>query len=210
MRYYKNKLSMKQCGLCQFVRKVSTRVFKTYSYKMHYLVLDTNIDVIQQRLQEFDLSVKELEYEDFLMGDSTVFTPRKLESVFNRLNDGTHKAYGIIENDRLIYSTWISTKELSLPVAVSYTLASNEGLLEDSYCSVDARGRGLHYKMNLYRIARLYELGKNRVVAIVMDGNAPAFKVQFKSGFREIGTFYCGKIFGISFSTLNNAKYEGK
>ena len=201
---------MKLCGLWQFVRKVSARVFKTYSYKMHYLVLDTDINAILQQLQEFDLSVKELEYENFLMGDETVFTTHKLNSVVKRLNDGTHKAYGIIENGRLIYSTWISTKELSLPVSVSYTLASNEGLLEDSYCSVDARCKGLHYKMNLYRIARLYELGKNRVIVIILDGNTPAFKVQFKSGFREIGTFYCGKIFGISFSTLNRAKYEGK
>ena len=201
---------MKHCGFCQFAKKVATRVLKTYSYKMHYLVLDTNIDAIHQQLQDFDLSVKELEYEDFLLGDSNVFTTRKLKGVVRRLNDGVHKAYGIIENGKLLYSTWISLKELSLPVAVSHTLASNEGLLEDSYCNVDARGRGLHFKMNLYRISKLYELGKSRVVAIVLDGNMPAFKVQFKSGFRELGTFHCGKILGMSFSTLNKSKYEGK
>lgn len=201
---------MKQCALCQFIRKVASRVFKTYAYKMHYLVLDTNIDNINQQLQDFDLPVKELEYNDFLLGDSSVFTAHKLDGVARRLNDGVHKAYGIIENGKLIYSTWISLRELSLPVAVLYELAPNEGLLEDSYCNREARGRGLHFKMNLFRISKLYELGKNRVVAIVLNGNTPAFKVQFKSGFREIGTFHCGKILGISFSTLNKSKYEGK
>lgn len=201
---------MKVCKICQFVRKVFARVLKTYSYKMHYLVLDVNIDEIRQRLTNFDLSVKELEYDDFLLGDSTVFTTRKLDGVARRLSDGTHKAYGIIEDGKLIYSTWISLTELSLPVDKKYALAANEGLLEDSYCNKAARGRGLHFKMNLFRISKLYELGKNRVVAIVLNGNTPAFKVQFKSGFREIGTFHCGRILGRSFSTLKQSRYEGK
>lgn len=177
---------------------------------MHYLVLDINIEDIQQELSNFSLPVKELEYNDFLLGDSSVFNSHKLNGVMRRLNDGTHKAYGIIENGKLIYSTWISLKELSLPVSTKYLLSQKEGLLEDSYCNVNARGRGLHFKMNIFRISKLYELGKKRVVAIVLDGNTPAFKVQFKSGFREIGTFYCGKFFGISFSTLNKSKYENK
>ena len=201
---------MKYCRMLQLLKKIFTILFKTYFYKMHYLILDLDIDEIQQKLVDFNLSVKELEYEDFLCGDSKVFNAFKLRSVLRRLNDGTHRAFGIIENGELIYSTWISLEELSLPVNVKYKLASNEGLLEDSYCNKEARGRGLHFNMNLFRISKLHELGKSRVIAIVMDGNAPAFSVQLKSGFRDVGTFHCGKIFGISFSTLKQSSYESK
>ena len=89
-------------------------------------------------------------------------------------------------------------------------LAPNEGYLEDSYCAPIARGRGLHSKMNNYRIKKIYEAGKNRVIVIVQEGNTPAFKVQFKSGFEEIGTFYHGYIFGIKFNTLKKEKFDEK
>lgn len=208
MRKFLEKLG--RYKFLELLKIISGRLLKTYCYKMHYLVLDINIDEIQKKLIDFDLPVKVLEYEDFLLGDPAVFTVHKLKGVARRLNDGSHKAYGIIENDKLIYSTWISFKELSLPVDIKYTLPSNEGLLEDSYCNKEARGRGLHFKMNLFRICKLHELGKNRVIVIVLSGNTPAFKVQLKSGFREIGTFHCGRILGKPFSTLKHSRYEGK
>ena len=53
-------------------------------------------------------------------------------------------------------------------------------------------------------------MGRNRVIAIVLDGNIPAMKVQIKSGFEELGVFYTIKIFGIKFCTLNKRKYDNK
>ena len=134
-----------------------------------------------------------------------------LELYKQRCQDPTYKAYGIIENDRLIYSTWVSLHRMGMSIETKPVyLASNEGYLEDSYCDPMARGRGLHSKMNNYRIKKIFEAGKDRVIAIVQEGNAPAFKVQFKSGFEEIGTFYHGYILGIKFNTLKKEKFDGK
>ena len=131
--------------------------------------------------------------------------------VKKRLQDKNYKCYGIIENDRLIYSTWISLERLGLSVNTkSIYLLSNEGLLEDSYCDPIARGRGIHGKMNLYRIKKLYELGKTRVLAIVLDGNLPAMKVQLKCGFEELGTFYNGYFLGFKVNTLKKEKFDGQ
>lgn len=182
-----------------------------YRMKMHYLILKTDIDSVNEKLKDFDLDVKELTYDDFLKGDKNVFKGDKLELYKVRCQDPNYHAYGIIENDRLVYSTWFSTGNLGLPViSEKIPLLSNEGLLEDSYCDPIARGRGFHGKMNFYRIKKLYELGKNRVVAIVLDGNTPAFKVQFKSGFEELGVFYIGKFLGIKYCTLKKSKFDGK
>ena len=179
--------------------------------KLHYLRLNTDIDVVNKKLEGFNLPVKELTYEDFLKGDKTVFKGKKLELYRARLQDKNYRCYGIIENGKLIYSTWFSLERLGLPVVTKpIYLLPNEGLLEDSYCDPLARGRGLHSMMNYYRIKKLYELGKTRVLGMVLEGNTPAFKVQFKSGMEDLGTFYNGFFLGIKINTLKKEKFDGK
>lgn len=181
----------------------------TFWVKAHYLRLNIDIEQTNRLLSDFDLDVKELVYDDFLMGDQKVFKGAKLERYKKRFEDSTYKAYGIFENGKLIYSTWISLHRIGMTVETKPVyLAPNEGYLEDSYCDPIARGRGLHSKMNNFRIKQIYNTGKNRVIAIVLDGNTPAFKVQFKSGFEDIGSFYFGKIFGIKFNTLKKEKFD--
>ena len=179
--------------------------------KMHYLRLNTDIDVVNKKLEGFNLPVKELTYEDFLKGDKTVFHGKKLELINERLLDTNYRCYGIIENGRMIYSTWISLERLGLSVNTKpiYMLPT-EGLLEDSYCDPIARGRGIHGLMNFYRIKKLYDLGKTTVLAVVLDGNMPAMKVQLKSGFEELGTFYNGYFLGFKVNTLKKEKFDGK
>ena len=187
------------------------RILRISIGKMHYLRLNTDIDVVNQKLEGFNLPVKELTYEDFLKGNKTTFNEKKLDVIKARLQDKNYKCYGIIENNVLIYSTWFSLERLGLSVNTKpIYLLPNEGLLEDSYCDPIARGRGLHSMMNFYRIKKLYELGRNRVLGMVLEGNTPAFKVQFKSGMEDLGTFYNGYLFGIKINTLKKEKFDGK
>lgn len=190
---------------------ILSRVLHISIGKLHYLRLNTDIDLVNKKLEGFNLPVKELTYEDFLKGDKAVFHGKKLELIKNRLQDSNYKCYGIIEDNRLIYSTWFSLERLGLPVNTNpIYLLPNEGLLEDSYCDPIARGRGLHSMMNFFRIKKLYELGRNRVLGMVLEGNTPAFKVQFKSGMEDLGTFYNGYLFGIKINTLKKEMFDGK
>lgn len=187
------------------------RIIKTYLIKAHYLRLDIDPEKLDALMNSFDLNPKELIFEDFLLGDRTVFRGEKLELYKQRFRDPTYKAYGIIENNRLVYSTWISYHRVGMSIETNPVyLAPNEGYLEDSYCAPFARGRGLHGKMNNFRIRKIWESGRNRVIAIVQDGNIPAFKVQFKSGLEELGTFFHGYILGIKVNTLKKEKFDGK
>lgn len=180
-------------------------------HKMHYLRLNTDINVINERLKGFNLDVLPLTLDMVLKGDNTVFKGAKLDLYKKRIQDPAYHGYGIMEDDKLVYSTWFSTDNLGLPIITKrIPLLPNEGLLEDSYCAPSARGRGLHGNMNFFRIKKLHELGKDRVLAIVLDGNVPAMKVQMRSGFEELGVFYLGKILGIKFCTLNKAKFDSK
>lgn len=202
---------LKRHTLGEAIKYFLSRYCATEWSKMHYLRLNSDIAVINEKLQGFDLDVLPLSLEMVLKGDSTVFRGAKLERYKKRLQDPVYHGYGIMEDDKLIYSTWFSTDNLGLPIITKrIPLLPNEGLLEDSYCAPSARGRGLHGKMNFFRLKKLYELGKDRVLAIVLDGNVPAMKVQLKSGFEELGVFYLGKIFGIKFCTLKKSKYDAK
>lgn len=192
-------------------KAVLSRFLATEWYKMHYLRLITDTKLIEEKLNGFDLDAQPLTMAMVERGDTSVFAGDKLELYKERLKDPAYHGYGIMENGKLIYSTWFSTENLGLPIITKkIPLLPNEGLLEDSYCAPSARGRGLHGKMNLFRIKKLYELGKDRVLAIVLDGNVPAMKVQMKSGFEELGVFYLGKIFGVKFCTLKKGKYDGR
>lgn len=202
---------LKGHSLGEAIKYFLSRYCATEWNKMHYLRLKSNIDIINEKLQGFDLEVLPLTLDMVLKGDSTVFEGDKLERYKKRLQDHAYHGYGIMEDNKLIYSTWFSTDNLGLPIITKQIpLLPNEGLLEDSYCAPSARGRGLHGKMNFFRLKKLYELGKDRVLAIVLDGNVPAMKVQLKSGFEELGVFYLGKIFGIKFCTLKKKQYDAK
>ena len=202
---------LKEHGIKGISSYIKYKVIHTYSHRAHYLRLNIDIDETNKLLKDFDLDVKELVYEDFLKGNPKVFKGKKMELYKERCQDPTYQAYGIIENDRLIYSTWVSLHRMGMWVERKPVyLSPNEGYLEDSYCDPIARGRGLHSKMNNYRIKKIYEAGKNRVIVIVQEGNTPAFKVQFKSGFEELGTFRHGYIFGIKYNTLKKEKFDDK
>lgn len=202
---------IKKYGISEAFRYLAKKFLGTSVYRAHYLRLNIDIDEVNEKLKDFNLDVKELTYEDFMKGDPTVFHGNKMVLYKQRFADNTYKAYGIIENDRLVYSTWISFHRMGMSVEThAVYLADNEGYLEDSYCDPIARGRGLHSRMNNYRIKKIFEAGRNRVIAIVQEGNTPAFKVQYKSGLEEIGTFYHGKIFGIKFNTLKKEKFDNK
>jgi hypothetical protein len=197
---------VKDLNITKILSFIQYSILKSYVIKLHYLRLEIDILEITSKLNNFNLDVKELCFQDFLKGDKSIFTRKKLEIIKERLNVPTYKCYGIVEEGILIYSTWISYENLGLPVRSNYKLAHDQALLEDSYCHPKLRGMGIHGKMNLYRISKIFEAGKKVVIAIVLDGNKPAFKVQENSGFKEIDYFYAGKIFGISFSNLNVKK----
>lgn len=193
------------------VKYILSRYLATEWSKLHYLRLNINPEVIDEKLKGFDLQVLPLSLDMVLAGDKNVFKGEKLELYKQRLQDPSYHGYGIMEDGKLIYSTWFSTDNLGLPIITRrIPLLPNEGLLEDSYCAPEARGRGMHGKMNFYRLKKLHELGKDRVLGMVLEGNTPAMKVQLKSGMENLGVFYLGKIFGIKFCTLNKKRFDAK
>lgn len=199
---------IKQYGITDIIKIVSSKYLKTRIIKLHYLKAHIDYQKAKTEIEKLQLEVRELTYEDFLLGDKAVFCGKKLELIRKRYNDHSYRAYGIVSTNLLIYSTWISLEKLGLPVKSKFRLNADEGLLEDSYCHPTARGKGLHGKMNFYRLSKLFEFGKTKCIAIVLNGNIPAFKVQFKSGFEELGVFYAGEILGIPFTTLKKKKYD--
>ena len=210
MYFKKTIYKIKKHGLVKSSIFVLSKLFKIGIMKFHYLKIDINYSEVLKHIENIDPVIKELTYADFLLGDETVFCGEKLEVIQKRCDDISYKAYGIIEDNRLIYSTWISLEKLGLPIKSNYTLRKDEGLLEDSYCHPSKRGKGLHGSMNFFRLAKLYELGKTKCIAIVLDGNTPAYKVQMKSGFINLGYFYAGILFGIPICTLRKNKYDNR
>jgi hypothetical protein len=197
---------------CNSKPSILTRIWKrvlrtfcgTQISKFHYLVFDTSVCPVLRESPTFKIS--NVNFSDFETGNKDRLTPVKVSIIKERLASKSYKCFGIIENEKLLYSTWVALDRITLPNGIVYQIKSDEAILEDSYCELEARGRHFHSVMNLYRLDYLASIGKKRVYAIVLDGNIPAMKVQFKSGFKEIKTFYSGQILWKSFSTLKQPR----
>ncbi|MEL4457173.1 hypothetical protein [Lutimonas vermicola] len=156
-----------------------------------YWLLENNLcsDEISQKMKDFDYSdVKELNLEDFKKGDPTIFNEVKLKLIEERFESGQYWSYGVFSGSELIYSCWITTLEIGFrkKYNTSIPLLEDEGYLEDAYTHPDYRGKGLHSKMNLFRIMSLIKKGKSRNYVLVLSENNPAMKSQLKSGFVKV------------------------
>lgn len=184
------KAKIKQYGLINsFKRAVKSplRLLGIHYESFYLMVNHIRQEELKQKMECYDYSdVKELTYDDFKLGDPAVFTPAKMQLIKSRFEKGNYWAYGILENNKLIYSTWISKNDINFSMNYTYSirLYNNHAVLEDSYCHHNYRGRGLHSKMNLYRLLKMLSFGVNTAYAVVVLNNSPALKTQLKSGFQ--------------------------
>ena len=127
----------KQFGLYGFIIRVLRTLlrkiginYEAYDYYVAFVDKDILLKIWNKNPID---NVKILSFEDFLLGDKTVFTEKKLEIIKNRLNKNNYRAFGIIEDNVLYYSCWICDNELvtSSP-SIKYELKSNECLLLDA------------------------------------------------------------------------------
>ncbi len=184
------KAKIKQYGLINSFKRAVKSLLRRIGiqYESFYLMVNhIALNEIKQKMQRYDYSdVKELTFDDFKLGDPAVFTSAKMQLIKSRFENGKYWAYGIVEKNKLIYSTWISKNDINFSTHYKYSikLNYNQAVLEDSYCHYNYRGMGLHSKMNLYRLNKMVSLGVNIAYAVVVVNNQPALKTQLKSNFQ--------------------------
>ena len=130
------------------------------------------------------LYLKDLTLQDYLNSSLIPFESYKIELFKKRFKSGNYFAYGIFDNEKLVYSCWISLKVLEMPGTTdSMSLDVNEGLLVDAICHPDYRSLGIHSQMNIYRLKQVQNAGKTYAVVVLQKENIPARKSQKKAGF---------------------------
>lgn len=142
-----------------------------------------------------DKIIRELTFEDFRNGDTFFFTEAKLSIIKKQLADKSYIPYGIIINNKLAYSAWISLDKLPLPYGFELKLKKDEGALLDDYCMPEFRKQSLHSITLQYRLSQLYKHGKKQSVVVILKGNRPALKAETKAGFKTVKEFTLFKIF---------------
>lgn len=207
----KLKTDYKQYGFWGFCKRIAKFFLRKVGVQLDsYYYMVNQIDY-KSRYSQFKLSgisdVKTLSYNDFLLGDKDVFTERKLEIIQKRSENRDYYPYGIIKDNRLVYSCWVSLTEIEFPNSLSKDfLLPEEALLVDDYCSPSERGKGIHTAMNSYRLCRIFELGKKQAVVIILKENIPAYKSQRKVGFETAFTYCVFTVLGKTFTDYYSKK----
>jgi hypothetical protein len=165
-----------------------------------------NLSILKRVKIEPKYTIKRLYYNDYKNSKGLIFDDSKLKIFENRLEGPFYKAYGVFDEDVLIYSTWISTKKLEFSLTkIGLELDSTEGLLLDILTHPEYRKQGLHNYMNIFCLERIKELGKDRAVVLVIIENIPARKSQERSGFvksKIVNSYKLWKMEGIKIKNI--------
>lgn len=195
--------------IISLMARILSYTLKIRCTRIHYLSRTVKLEEEVKKVDNMNFHVKALSYDDFFKGDPLFFNDRKMHLYRQRFQDASYHAYGIIHDGILVYSGWVCTEKITLPIKHKHILLkNNEGYLEDDYCHPHFRCIGIHTQMIAYRVNKLLMMGKNRIIVLVADGNLPALKALYKNGFKNVDSFYVGKIFGKRFITVNRRKYK--
>ncbi len=170
----------------RFIKSVFRRL--GIQYETFYLLeWHVNTEELNRKMESYDFSdIQELTIDD--LKTSASFSEQKKNLFQTRLKSKEYSCYGIKQGGEIVYSTWISWSTMGYPSYFNKNekLQQNEALLEDSFCHPTQRGKGLHSKMNLFRMQTINERGRSKVLALVLIENKAALNVQLKSGFRIV------------------------
>lgn len=176
--------------------------------RFYYLV--NEIDYCKQKEywdKHIITDVRELTYDDFLLGDKEIFNDKKLNLIKERFSLKTYKAWGIVRGDALAYSCWLSFDEFKTSQSEIFgKLDRTECLMIDAYCNPKFRGMGLHGAMNSYRLLKGYEEGCSKCIVIILHENKPALKSQLKVGYKNRFIYYVFTIWGKTYTNYFKLK----
>ena len=188
----------------QYGRRAFPRMFKSLFKRIG--IIDESFMLLEYSINERSIDKKITSYSYNDVGNLSLLdidkfidiTSEKKELFRERFLSNSHSCYGILDNNKVVYFTWISWKFMNYPSIFKKRelLKDSEALLEDSFCHPKYRGKGYHSKMNFFRLKKIQEAGKTSVLVLVLKENIPALKVQRKSGFRiikKISFFKIGK-----------------
>lgn len=126
---------------------------------------------------------QKLTLDDFNLAYKPIFNEKKMQVIKERFNyQDLYTAYGIIYDNKLIYSSWIYKKELILSYNTRVPM-KQDALLLDDFCHPLYRGKGIHTMMIFYRLKALHSAGEKNIAVLVRTYNIKALKAQIKAGF---------------------------
>ena len=211
--FNKIRIVYKQYGLVGFIKRIAKFILNKIGININtykYMLYDIDPTFCKTMFESFKFSdIKSLIYDDFYKGDKTVFTERKLAVIKQRYADGAYNAYGIVIDEQLVFSCWISLQRFEASNAFwTESLGENEVLLMDAYCNPEYRGKGTQRMMCYYRLWKAFEMGKKTAISIVLNENKPSFRSLTKVGFNTAFTYTVFDYWGKTFTNYFNKKQK--
>ncbi|MEC9303054.1 MAG: hypothetical protein VYD59_01270 [Bacteroidota bacterium] len=209
----KIKILYKQYGLGVFNRLIKSALIRFGLIHETLLVFEKqlNYEDLDKRLKKIDVSnVKKITLKDF--DTFSGLTQSRKELYKKRLDEGSYLVFGIFNNNKLVYYSWVSLKNIGLPFGFQnkIKLDGNQALLEDSFCDADFRGQGYHSKVNIVRQRAILDSGRTEAKVLVVKDNIPAIKTQLKSDFILTSKIVLKKIFKKEYIRTQKIKTNAK
>tara|TARA_B110000467_G_C18116615_1_gene365509 strand:+ start:221 stop:757 length:537 start_codon:yes stop_codon:yes gene_type:complete len=164
-----------------------------------YFLYRQRIDMSKIKRVEINpkYTVKKLSYENYENSIGLKFDESKLNIFSKRFESSNYAAYGILDAEALVYSSWISTNQFEVSInTFGLEIELDEALLLDCLTHPKHRGKGLHNYMNRYCLEKMMEHKRSKALVLVIKENIPAQKSQQRSGFKKIKVINSFSFFG--------------
>ena len=140
------------------------------------------------------ITAQRLTYEDFensINGHNYLdISESKRKLIYERFKKGGYIAFGVLNNNELVYASWLSLDELEIPGNGIIKIKENECFFLDDYCATHMRRHGIHKVASAERIQTAKNRGKKKASIVVLKENRPALKTQIDFGFKKCFSFY--------------------
>ncbi|MBR0023926.1 MAG: hypothetical protein IJP59_04885 [Muribaculaceae bacterium] len=171
--------------------------FRWEKYFLMALVLDEELSAhIDDNIIIKEISIDD--YDSNWRGD--YIDEKRYLSYIDRLKRDDAVALGAFVDGKLAYSTWV----LFDGIEVDGTIYKKKsyGMLWDSYCLPEFRGRGLHNLMNAYSLNLMKDREMIYGSVLILSHNIPAYKTQIHCGLKIEKVFYTYCFLRKKYSTL--------
>lgn len=182
----------------KLLSKVGIQIDVFYSLVYEISSFDINSVLSQNQIELF----RKLSLDDFIKyGDKNWFSDKKINTIFSLL-DNENIVYGIIKDNLIISSGWISLfKYAGFNENFMPSLKPCDAYLWDAYTHPIYRGNHLHKYLIFYRLYRLKELGKKKAYTFVSIYNKASYKGFSRCGFKKDQLFINYRIGNNSYHT---------
>jgi GNAT superfamily N-acetyltransferase len=174
-------------GLRAGFAELGQTLLRIFYQKAEYVIVAHPLsEELTPMFTKSDTVIRQVKTRDEITGLSSIADPADMARFYKMFDNGSI-AFIAWQNGQVAGYCWISDEIDRSVNRVQPPLSTGDACVHDWFVAPAYRSQGLGKTLVAHRLRFLRERGYRRALAVVLKDNAPALKVDKKTGYAEIG-----------------------